>query len=87
MLERIRVPGRSVVGSPQGLLPEAPTDPDVRNSRVAELIGGVTVNIPPRPGDALHTLADNREAMHVLGWRPEVVFEDGLADLVLTKDI
>jgi UDP-glucose 4-epimerase len=51
-------------------------------NRVAELIGGATVNIPPRPGDARHTLADNCEAMRVLGWRPEVIFEDGLADLV-----
>ena len=51
-------------------------------NRVAELIGGPTVNLPPRPGDARHTLADNSEAQRVLGWRPEVSFEDGLADLI-----
>jgi UDP-glucose 4-epimerase len=51
-------------------------------NRVAELIGGPTVNLPPRPGDARHTLADNAEAQRTLGWRPEVRFEDGLADLI-----
>jgi nucleoside-diphosphate-sugar epimerase len=51
-------------------------------NRVAELIGGPTVNFPPRPGDAPHTLADNAEAQRTLGWRPEVRFEDGLADLI-----
>jgi hypothetical protein len=29
-----RVPPRLMVGSPRGLLPEAPTDPDVRISRI-----------------------------------------------------
>jgi hypothetical protein len=33
MIAEIRVPGRMMVGSPRGLLPEA-TDPDVRNSRI-----------------------------------------------------
>jgi nucleoside-diphosphate-sugar epimerase len=51
-------------------------------NRVAELIGGLTVNLPARPGDARHTLADNSEVQRVLGWRPEVSFEDGLAELV-----
>ncbi len=51
-------------------------------NRVAQLIGGPVVNIPPRPGDARHTLADNSEAFRTLGWRPEVVFEDGLAGLI-----
>jgi nucleoside-diphosphate-sugar epimerase len=51
-------------------------------NRVAELIGGPTVNLPARPGDARHTLADNSEAQRVLGWRPEVKFEDGLAELM-----
>jgi len=51
-------------------------------NRVAELIGGPKVNLPPRPGDARHTLADNSEAQRTLGWRPEVRFEDGLAELM-----
>jgi UDP-glucose 4-epimerase len=51
-------------------------------NRVAQLIGGPTVNLPARPGDARHTLADNSEAQRLLGWRPEVKFEDGLAELI-----
>src|SRR5579885_3026708 len=51
-------------------------------NRVAELIGGPTVNLPPRPGDARHTLADHTEAQRTLGWEPEVKFEDGLAELI-----
>jgi nucleoside-diphosphate-sugar epimerase len=50
--------------------------------QVAELIGGPTVNLPARPGDARHTLADTSEAQRTLGWRPEVKFEDGLAELI-----
>jgi len=52
-------------------------------NRVAELVGGPVVNLPIRPGDARHTLANNSEAQRVLGWRAEVSFEDGLAELVL----
>ncbi len=51
-------------------------------NRVAQLIGGPTVNLPARPGDARDTLADNSEAQRVLGWRPEMAFEDGLAELI-----
>ncbi len=51
-------------------------------NRVAQLIGGPTVNLPARPGDARDTLADNSEAQRVLGWRPEVKFEDGLTELI-----
>lgn len=55
---------------------------NVTINRVAQLIGGPTVHIAPRPGDARHTLADTSEATRVLGWRPEVVFEEGLTELV-----
>ncbi len=55
---------------------------NVTINRVAQMIGGPTVIIAPRPGDARHTLADNSEAARVLGWRPEVLFAEGLAELV-----
>jgi nucleoside-diphosphate-sugar epimerase len=55
---------------------------NVSINRVAQLIGGPTVNLPARPGDARHTLADNSEAQRVLGWCPKLTFEDGLAELV-----
>lgn len=51
-------------------------------NRVAQLIGGPTVNLPARPGDARDTLADNTEARRTLGWKPEVKFEDGLSEVI-----
>jgi nucleoside-diphosphate-sugar epimerase len=56
-------------------------------NRVAELIGGPTVHLPPRPGDARHTLSDNSEALRTLGWKPEVKFEDGLAELMRLRGL
>jgi UDP-N-acetylglucosamine 4-epimerase len=55
---------------------------NVTINQVAQMIGGPTVHIAPRPGDVRHTLADNSEAARVLGWQPDVVFEEGLAELV-----
>ena len=47
---------------------------------VARTIGGPTVHIPPRiePHD---TLADNRLARELLGWRPEEDYEAAIAEL------
>jgi len=35
-------------------------------------------NLPDRPAEALQTLANNSKALEVLGWKPEVSFEEGL---------
>jgi nucleoside-diphosphate-sugar epimerase len=51
-------------------------------NRIAELIGGPTVQLPPRPGDARHTLADLSQAREVLGWEPEIATEDAVRALV-----
>ena len=51
-------------------------------NKVAELIGGKTVYIPPRPGDVRHTLADISLAQELLGWRPEVSLEQGIKTLL-----
>jgi UDP-glucose 4-epimerase len=51
-------------------------------NRVAELIGGPTIHLPPRPGDARHTLADLSQAREILGWQPEVTTEDAVRALV-----
>lgn len=48
---------------------------------VAELIGGATIFIPPRPGDPLATLADRTRAQELLNWEPQVKFTDGIAEL------
>jgi UDP-glucose 4-epimerase len=49
---------------------------------VARQIGGPTVNLPVRKGDVRHTLADFHEAEKILGWRPQVTTEQGLAELI-----
>jgi nucleoside-diphosphate-sugar epimerase len=49
---------------------------------VAQQIGGPTVNLPARKGDVRNTLADFRQAERVLGWRPQLTTEQGLADLI-----
>ncbi len=48
--------------------------------KIAELIGGKIEYIPARfePKD---TLADNTKARKLLGWRPEVSIEEGIAEL------
>ncbi len=56
-------------------------------NQIAEFIGGQTVHLPPRPGDARHTLADLSEAQRTLGWRPEVALEDGLAQLIRMRGL
>ena len=49
---------------------------------VARQIGGPTVNLPVRRGDVRHTLADFHQAEQILGWRPQVTTEQGLAELI-----
>jgi nucleoside-diphosphate-sugar epimerase len=50
-------------------------------NHIAQLIGGPTVQLPPRPGDARHTLADLSQAREILGWQPEVITEDAIREL------
>jgi UDP-glucose 4-epimerase len=47
-------------------------------NRVAELVGGPTVHVAPRPGDARDTLADLTQAREILGWEPEVETEEAI---------
>ena len=47
----------------------------------AAIIGGPTVNIPPRPGEARISLADNAKAKRLLGWEPKVTLQEGIAKL------
>ena len=51
-------------------------------NKIAELIGGKTINKPPRLGDPKHTLADNSKAKKFLGWEPEVSLEQGINQLL-----
>lgn len=47
---------------------------------VAKIIGGPVNHIPARL-EPKHTLADNSLARKLLGWKPEVKFEDGIREL------
>lgn len=48
---------------------------------VAEMIGGEWKFIEPRVGEVRETLADNRKAKDLLGWEPDISFEEGIAGL------
>jgi len=45
---------------------------------LASLIGGDVVHIPKRPGEPDCTFADTRKIKELLGWHPQVKFEDGV---------
>jgi len=47
----------------------------------ADLIGGPRVFAEPRQGEVRETLADNSRAKTLLGWEPEISFEDGISEL------
>jgi UDP-glucose 4-epimerase len=51
-------------------------------NRLVELIGGSVVHVPKRPGEPDCTSADARRASELLGWRPEVSFEHGVAKVL-----
>ena len=47
---------------------------------LAEIIGGPVEYLPPRV-EPKHSLADITKARELIGWRPEVSFEEGIAEL------
>ncbi len=47
-------------------------------NKIAELVGGETINIPPRPGDIRDTLADISLAKELLDWEPKTTLEEGI---------
>jgi nucleoside-diphosphate-sugar epimerase len=55
---------------------------NVSVNRIAAMIGGRTVRREARAGDMRDTLADRAQAERILGWRPRVSIEDGIADLL-----
>lgn len=48
-------------------------------NRIAELLGGETVNIPRRPGEPDCTFADVTAIRRKLGWTPKISIEEGVA--------
>lgn len=55
---------------------------NVSVNRIAAMIGGPTIHREGRPGDMRDTRADWTQAARVLGWRPRVSIEEGIADLL-----
>jgi len=49
-------------------------------NKIAELIGGPVEYIPPRL-EPKHSLADNSRAHELLGWKPKISLEEGIAEL------
>jgi UDP-glucose 4-epimerase len=49
---------------------------------IAARFGGPILYKPKREGEPRHTLADNSEALRLLGWKPEVPFDLGLNRLL-----
>ncbi len=50
-------------------------------NQLAEMIGGETVFVDPRPGDVKYTKADNSKAKELLGWEPTISLQEGLGEL------
>jgi UDP-glucose 4-epimerase len=55
---------------------------NVSINRIADLIGGLRVQMEGRKGDMRNTLADTTEASRILGWRPRVSVEEGVQQLL-----
>ena len=55
-------------------------------NRLVELLGGEVVHIPKRPGEPDCTWADITRITTELEWRPQVSFEQGVANIVANID-
>lgn len=50
-------------------------------NELAGMIGGATINTPPRPGEIKESLGDIQKAKELLGWEPEYDMEEGLKEM------
>lgn len=55
-------------------------------NRLVDLLGGEVVHIPKRPGEPDCTLADIGKIQLLLGWQPQVSFEEGVQTMLDTID-
>jgi nucleoside-diphosphate-sugar epimerase len=51
-------------------------------NRIAALFGGPLTHLPPRPGEARHTLADLSAVRRSLGWAPQADTEAGVREVI-----
>ena len=51
-------------------------------NQISRMIGGSYKREAARPGEPRETLADTAKAEELLGWRPQVSFEQGIAELL-----
>jgi UDP-glucose 4-epimerase len=55
-------------------------------NRLVELLQGPVVYIPKRPGEPDCTFADTAKIQRLLGWRPQVSFEEGVRTMLQVID-
>ena len=55
-------------------------------NRIVELLEGTVVHIPKRPGEPDCTHADIAKISRILGWKPKVSIEKGVAELIKNID-
>jgi UDP-glucose 4-epimerase len=55
-------------------------------NRLVELLGGPVTHIPRRPGEPQCTFADSALIRKILGWSPQVTFEEGIAKMLASID-
>lgn len=55
-------------------------------NRLVELLGGARVDLPKRPGEPDVTHADIAKISRLLGWKPLIPFEEGVAKIVAEID-
>lgn len=51
-------------------------------NHLVSLLGGKTIHIPKRPGEPECTFADISRIRKMLGWSPQVTFEDGVKEML-----
>lgn len=51
-------------------------------NHLTALLGGEVVHVPKRPGEPDCTFADTTLIHAVTGWRPEISFENGVAQVL-----
>jgi len=68
--------------SATGIVLNVGSDNHYSVNRLVELLGGEVTYVPKRPGEPDCTYADATKIHEILGWKAEVSFEDGVANML-----